>query len=142
AALHDGQGQVRGTLVLHEDITERKRAEEALRQTTEMLEALVRAAPVAITALDLEGRVEIWNPAAERIFGWTEEEARGRVTPIVPPDREDELRHELAQAARGEAIVGIETERQRKDGSRITVNIATAPIRNAAGEIRGMMSLL
>src|SRR5690606_26189098 len=98
--------------------------------------------PVAITALDLEGRVEIWNPAAERIFGWTEEEARGRVTPIVPPERRDELRHELAETSRGAAIVGIETERQRKDGSRITVNIDTAPIRDAAGEIRGMMSLL
>ncbi|HEX7091971.1 MAG TPA: PAS domain S-box protein [Longimicrobiales bacterium] len=142
AALYDAAGRVRGTVVVLEDITERKQAEEAVQETNEVLQALILAAPIAVTALDLEGRVEIWNPAAERIFGWTEEEVRGRVTPVVPEERRDELRRELEAASRGESIVGHESERQRKDGSRLAVSISAAPIRGASGEIRGMMSLL
>ncbi len=142
APLHDARGQVRGTMVIIDDITERKQAEEALQETKERLEALVRSAPITVTALDLEGRVELWNPAAERIFGWTADEVYGRRIPLVPEDKQDELERELDAAARGEAIVGLETERVRKDGSRAAVRVSTAPLRNAAGEVRGMMSLV
>jgi len=142
AALHDAAGRVRGTVVLLEDISQRKQAEKALQETNEILQALIKSAPIAITLLDLEGRVEIWNPEAERIFGWKEEEVKGRVTPVVPEDRLDELRHELETASRGESIVGLETERQRKDGSRLAVSVSAAPVLGADGRTRGMMSLI
>jgi PAS domain-containing protein len=53
----------------------RSRDEEALRETMQTLQALVQAAPVAIHLTDLEGKVRLWNPAAETIFGWTQAEA-------------------------------------------------------------------
>ncbi len=142
APLNDAQGKVRGTVVVIEDITERKRAEAELQETTERLQALVRAAPIAVATLDLEGKVDLWNPAAERIFGWAAEEVYGRVTPLTPEDRMDELWSELEAASRGEAVVGFETERRRKDGSRVAVRISTAPLRDSTGKVRGMMSLV
>ncbi|HWV57911.1 MAG TPA: PAS domain S-box protein [Longimicrobiales bacterium] len=142
APLRDATGRVRGTIIILEDISERKRAETALHETTERLEAVLRAVPIAVTSLDLEGRVQFWNPAAERIFGWTEAEARGRITPVVPEDRRDELERELEATRRGEPIVGFETERVAKDGRRIAVRLSTAPLRDRAGEVRGMTSLI
>lgn len=142
APLYDATGRVRGTMVVTEDITERKKSEEALQETTQRLQALVQAAPITVKLMDMEGRVQLWNPAAERIFGWTEEEVRGRVTPLIPEDKRDEFRGELEAAARGEAVVGLETERIRKDGSRAAVRISTAPIRAGTGEVTGMISLI
>ena len=68
--LQKANGEVFGVLGVYEDITEYKQAEEALRQTTQKLQTVINAAPLAIYVLDLEGRVLMWNPAAERIFGW------------------------------------------------------------------------
>lgn len=124
------------------DVSESVAAAREHRETMETLQALVQAAPVAIAALDLEGKVEIWNPAAERIFGWSADEVRGKTTPIVPEEQMAELRRELEAAEKGELIVGRETIRQRKDGTRVRVTLSTAPLRDARGEVRGMMSLL
>ena len=58
--------------------------------TSELLRSVFAASPLAITATDAEGLVKLWNPAAERLFGWTEAEATGQPIPTVPADREDE----------------------------------------------------
>ena len=59
---------------LQQDIQVRLQAEEALRQTTQKLQTVINAAPLAIYVLDLQGRLQMWNPAAERIFGWRQED--------------------------------------------------------------------
>jgi PAS domain S-box-containing protein len=82
--LRGADGEVTGVLAAIADITEQRRAErereaaeEALRRSEERQRALISSSPVAIVALDAAGRVESWNPAAERIFGWTEAEVVG-----------------------------------------------------------------
>ena len=84
-----------------EDITERKWAEESLHEITAKLQSLVQASPLAIIALDREGRVMSWNPAAEHIFGWCEREVLGRPVPIVPADQQQEFRTMIAEEWQG-----------------------------------------
>jgi len=70
--VHDATGEVSETVGYIEDITERKERERELQETNERLNAVIDASPDAIIALDTEGTVTLWNPAAERIFGWSE----------------------------------------------------------------------
>ena len=118
-----------------------KRTEQALRESNATLNALVESSPLAVVVTDMDGRVVRWNPAAERIFGWTAEEALGRPLPFVPPHRRDELRSNLAHVLAGRAIIGREAERVRRDGSPITISISTAPLRDQHGTVVGVVGL-
>jgi two-component system CheB/CheR fusion protein len=116
------------------EITERKRAEEALRETNQTLRALIQACPLAVMVLRPEdGAVQLWNPAAERIFGWTEKEVLGRPVPAVPPERWDELRRNLHATLNGRPFQGEQARRLRKDGSWIDVNLWSAPLNAPEG---------
>jgi PAS domain S-box-containing protein/excisionase family DNA binding protein len=121
---------------------DRRRAEAALHETNQTLQALIQASPVAIINLDPQGIVEIWNPAAERIYGWSEQEVKGRPLPTVPADREEEYRRDHRDASRGVIFNGLETRRRRKDGTLIDVSISTAPLRNASGEVTSVVALV
>lgn len=121
---------------------ERKRAEAALHETNQTLQALIQASPVAIINLNPQGIVEIWNPAAERIYGWSEQEVKGRPLPTVPADREEQYRRDHHDASRGVIFNGLETRRRRKDGTLIDVSISTAPLRNASGEVTSVVALV
>ena len=82
------------------DISKRKRTEEALRETTQTLQALIQASPLPIIARDRDAKVKMWNPAAERIFGWSEEEVLGHPYPIVPEEKQEEFRANLERSLR------------------------------------------
>jgi PAS domain S-box-containing protein len=111
------------------EITQRKRAEEALRESNQTLSALIQASPLGVMVLRPEdGTVQLWNPAAERIFGWTESEVLGRPLPVVPEDRREELRGILDAVARGEPLQGVETRHRRKDGTPIDVSLWMAAV--------------
>ncbi len=97
-------------------------AREALRDAHHTLSAVVESSPTAITVLELDGTVRLWNPAAERIFGWKAEEVLGRASPAIPADKELEFVDNLARVSRGESILGQETRRQRRDGTLIDVS--------------------
>lgn len=129
-------------LALARDITEHLRTEEALRQANEVLEAMIQASPLAIAAYDRDWRVTLWNPAAERIFGWSAEEVLGRIPPSVPPDRADETREFSVQLLAGRRITDMETERLRRDGQHIPVSLSAAPLRDAHGEVGGAMAIM
>jgi len=137
----DGRTVV-ATIAQGTDITERKQAEEALRETTQTLQALIQASPLAILTMDPQGNVRTWNPAAERTFGWSEQEAVGRPNPIIPEDRQNEFRALLDAVLQGNLFSKAETRRRRKDGSLIDVSLSTAAMRNATGDIIGVMSML
>ena len=124
------------------DISDRKQAEAARSQINQTLEALIRACPLAITVLGADdGIVKMWNPAAERIFGWSESEAVGQFVPSIPPDKREEFMANLKGIRAGNAIAGMETQRQRKDGSSIDIGLWATPVRDGEGNINCMSIL-
>ncbi|MBV8593092.1 MAG: PAS domain S-box protein, partial [Caulobacteraceae bacterium] len=92
----------------------------------------------AILSKDLSGVILSWNASAQRLFGFTAEEAIGKsITIIIPADRLDEEPVILGKIARGEGIEHFETVRQRKDGSLVDISLTISPIRNSRGKIVG-----
>ncbi len=123
-----------GFSALVEDTTERKHVEEA----SSRLVAIVRSSDEAIVGKDLDGIITAWNPAAERLFGFSAQEAVGRsIRMIVPADRQAEEDDVLSRLRRGETIEHMETVRIRKDGTPIDVALTVSPIRGADGRIIG-----
>jgi PAS domain S-box-containing protein len=139
--LRDDKGRVIAALSSGEDITERKKAEEALRETTQTLQALIQASPLPIFAVDRELIVKTWNPAAERTFGWGAQEVIGRKYPAIPEEKMDEA-DALFSRALESGLTEVETLRQRKDGSLIDVSISAAPLRDSCGNVNGVMAVL
>jgi len=98
------------------------------------LTALIDSADDAIISKTLDGVITSWNKGAERIFGFTAEEAVGNpITIIIPPDHLDEEPRILARMRAGERIEHFETIRQRKDGRRIDVSLTVSPIKGPNG---------
>ena len=97
-------------------------------------QAIIELSDDAILSKDLDGVILSWNHGAERLFGFTAEEAIGKpVTIIIPLDRRDEEPAILEKIHRGERIDHFETVRQRKDGSLLDISLTISPIRNRAG---------
>jgi PAS domain S-box-containing protein len=112
-----------------------------LRQSEDRLHAVIESSPLAIVEFDLESRVVGWNPAAERIFGWTRVEMLGRADlPHVPESKREESRRlDEIVTDEGRAFSDFETFRQRKDGTPVDVAIAGAPVRDGSGQVVGNM---
>jgi PAS domain S-box-containing protein len=103
-----------------------------------VLAAIVESSDDAIIGKTLDGRIRTWNAGAERVFGYTAEEAIGRsITMLMPPDRVHEEAMIVATLSRGERIDHYETERVTKDGRRIHISLSVSPIRDATGTIVG-----
>lgn len=128
--------------VISRDITERKYAEEALRSTNELLQALINAAPLAIDVVDTDGNVKLWSPAAERLFGWTTEEVLEAPLPFIAEGKQPEVEEQVKSELRGIARLGLETKRICKDGSTIDVQLWTAPLHDSEGEIIGSVAII
>ena len=124
------------------DITAQKEIEDRLRQANERLTALIHASPVGIVILDAAGNCQLWNPAAERIFGWREDEVLGRPLPTVAPEQLDEHRRLRERVLKDEAFTELEVVRSRKDGTRIYISLSTAPLRDRSGTICGVLGLM
>jgi two-component system, cell cycle sensor histidine kinase and response regulator CckA len=129
------------TGILH-DISQRKLAEANLKETNATLEALIKTSPLAITVLDLEGKVLSWNPAAERIFGWSAEEVLGRPLPVVAEEERSGFIEILARNAGGEPMSGSELRRKRKDGSPVDLSLWTAPLCGPEGQVNAVLSII
>src|SRR4051794_10154353 len=108
------------------------------RESQGRFAAIVRDAHDGVIAKDLKGIITAWNPAAQRMYGYTPEEAIGRhISMIVPGDHAHEEQVILDKIAAGQRLDTYETERIRKDGVRIDVALTVSPIRDAGGEIVG-----
>jgi PAS domain S-box-containing protein len=112
---------------------EHRRALAELTHTSSRLATLVEAAPVAIIEVDLAGRVRRWNPAAERILGWSANEVMGASLPAIPPDQRPEFQAVCAEAQRGRTFAGIEVRWLRRDGEGIELTLGIAPLPEEAG---------
>ncbi len=124
----------RAKLVLVNDVTERKQAEEVRAR----LAAIVESSEEAIISKTLEGRITSWNRGAENLFGYSAEEAVGKsMLMLFPPERVGEESEILARIRHGEKVDHFETVRVTKSGKLIDVSVTLSPIRNKQGKIIG-----
>ena len=122
------------------DLTQRVETEEALRETHDTLHALIAAAPVAVFSTDAGGRIQTWNPQAERLFGRPASDVMGRAWPIAGDD--DGLLHALDRALTGEPVADFEARTPTADGTLRDVSIAAAPLRDGHGAVRGAVAFI
>jgi PAS domain S-box-containing protein len=139
--LFDEQGKVVMAGEYLRNINARRRFESELRGANQLLEAIIDASPLAIIALDRGVNLTLWNPAAERMFGWKKEEVIGKPYPIVSEDRQDEVMDNIRALNEGESRRSMETLRMHKDGTLIDVSLSTAPMLNSEGATIGYMAI-
>ncbi|HWD68707.1 MAG TPA: PAS domain S-box protein [Solirubrobacteraceae bacterium] len=126
----DGSGRTTHLYGSTQDVTERVQRERELRY----LAAIVEQSGEAITSKDASGNFTEWNSGAERLYGYSANEAIGRpVSLILPEHRSNEARELLERALAGETVEQFETERRRKDGTTIDVSITVSPVRDPQG---------
>ena len=130
----DEWGKPVGAVNVLVDITDRRRAEQARAQ----LAAIVESSDDAIVSKDLNGIIQNWNAAAQRLFGYTAEEAVGRhISLIIPAERADEEDKIIARLRAGERVYHFDTVRVRKDGQPVHVSLTISPVRDETGRIVG-----
>jgi len=123
---------------LEKEIAERRKAEEEIRQ----LAMIVESSDDAIIGKTVEGIVLSWNRGAEKIYGYSAEEIKGRsISVLAPSDRPDDVPQILDRIRRGEHVDHYETVRVRKDGSKIHVSLTVSPIKDPTGIIIGASAI-
>ncbi|MCS3835585.1 PAS domain S-box-containing protein [Pseudomonas sp. JAI111] len=132
--IFNANGTMIGAVNMLVDLTEQTKADEAALRH----DAIVESSDDAIIAKDLMGRIINWNKGAQRLFGYTAEEAIGKpIAILIPQDRANEEPGILERIRRGERIEHYETIRRRKDGSLVEISLSISPIRNKQGFIVG-----
>ena len=134
APIRDESGTTVGVVLVFRDVSERKHTD----LTRAHLAAIVESSDDAIVSKTLQSVILSWNKGAERLFGYSAQEAIGQpITMLLPPDRRDEEQQILQRIIRGERIEHFETVRVSKDGRRIDISLTISPIRDAGGAIVG-----
>lgn len=124
------------------DVTSPRQMKQELEEALAELRTLIQASPLAIVAVDREGRITGWNPAAQKIFGWAEAEVLGRPNPVIPPENQAQFKQILGRLLAGEPLADLELSRRRQDGSRLDVRLFAAPMYDAKGESIGAMAVM
>jgi len=131
---------------LDQRVTERTNdldvANQQLERLNTELSTLIRSAPVAIIALNTAGEVTIWNPAADRLTGFTDREARAARPTLTTSNGTEEFESLLKRACLGENFDNVELELRRRDGSPFVANIAAAALGDASGNLHGAIITL
>lgn len=141
APIRDEHGYVSGCVLIFRDVTAQRLAERDKTNqliTAQLLASIVASSNDAIIGKTLDGVIQSWNAAAERLFGYTAEQAVGRhISLVIPPERiaeEDEI---IASLRAGQQIEHFETERVRSDGQHIPVSLTISPIKDDSGNVIG-----
>lgn len=146
APIRDEQGQVSGAVLIFRDITERRRLEleNADRaRASRLLAAIVESSEDAIISRTLDGTIQTWNAAAERLFGYPAADVVGRsIDLLIPAERMAEEREIVARLRTGERIAAMDTVRLRRDGQPVPVSLTTSTIRDGAGNIVGASKII
>jgi PAS domain S-box-containing protein len=134
APIRDEQGTVRGVVVVFRDATAQRRTQEI----NERFAAIVEHSDDAIISKRLDGTITSWNAAAERLYGYTAQEALGQpISMIVPPEKRAELEGIMRRLRSDERIDHLETVRMRRDGTRVDVSLTISLIKDAYGKAIG-----
>ena len=131
--VRDTFGRIVAAATSARDISQRRVLESA-----QYLAAIVENSDDAIVSIDLGGKILSWNDAAERMYGYSEDEAVGQPIDIVIPEDKGKRQEEVDirdKMARGEQIKHYETTRRRKDGAVFQVSVSISPVRDASGRI-------
>jgi len=134
----DGNGVITGCVIFMQDVTERMLSQSEVARTNEYLEGFIDNSADAIVTSDLDGMITSWNKGAEKIFGFSREDALGKFYPSIPDFLMEPEREMIERIKQGEVLRDIETFRKKKDGSIITVSLTLSPIKNAKGEVIGI----
>lgn len=137
-AIKDQNGQIMGLVGTHTDITQRKRAELALREREERLRTLLVANPDPMVMYDTQGAPQYLNPAFTEVFGWTLEELKGRRIPFVPDDQKAITAQQIDKIFMSRTTAQFESKRLTRDGRILDVMISAAIIRGPGGKPAGM----
>lgn len=130
----DSTGRIVGVSKVARDVSDRKRSD----RNDALLAAIVDSSDDVIISKNADGIITSWNKSAERILGYTADEAIGKhIMLIIPPDRWDEENGILRRLRRGERIDHFETVRRRKDGVLLDLSLTISPIRDSSGRIVG-----
>jgi len=141
APIRNEFGYVSGCVLIFRDVTaqrqlERDRANQLL--TARLLASIVESSNDAIISKTLDGIIQSWNAAAERLFGYTAQQAIGRhISLIIPPERIAEEDTIIAKLKEGQRIEHFETERASSDGKHITVSLTISPLKDDSGNVIG-----
>ncbi|PKQ38825.1 MAG: hypothetical protein CVT59_01735 [Actinobacteria bacterium HGW-Actinobacteria-1] len=139
-SLYKGLGFVTVTsIVLYASVT---RGTRRFASLSERLSTFIDVAPIPIVSLDLQNRVVLWNPAAERVFGWTAEEVLGKRNPIVPEEEWDTFIENQERLLNAPTATGFEVVRTRKDGQRLRLRIFNAAVHDERGAVIGTIGVL
>lgn len=125
-------------------IEARDRAEANLDRTTDILSAMIQSSPVATQAFALDRTVTIWNPASERLFGWTADELIGRTLPeeMTPDDERASSMARIQRTIGGATVEGDRVRRRTKSGEMRWIDIYAAPLRDRSGQPIGVVGQL
>jgi len=120
----------------------------ALREANRTLDAekqlnqvIIQSSPFAIYTRDRQGLVTAWNLAAEKLYGWRADEILGKTLQSVPAGKEKETAELRQKVLRGENVIQVEIQRQKRDGTLFDVSTTLAPLRDASGEIDGYLAI-
>lgn len=132
--IRDASGTMVGAVNMLVDLSRQKRDENLEHR----LAAIVESSDDAIVSKDLGGIIRTWNAGAERLFGYSAEEAVGQhITLLIPEDRLHEEPRIIGKIMRGERFEHYETVRRRRDGSLVDVSLTVSPVRDASGRVIG-----
>jgi PAS domain S-box-containing protein len=146
APISDEEGVVSGCVLIFRDVTEQRRMERAKSgqlMTARLLASIIESSDDAIISKSLDGVIQSWNAAAERLFGYTAAEAVGRhISLLIPRERIAEEDQIIARLKEGGRIEHFETERVRSDGSRVLVSLTVSPVKDDAGQVIGASKIV
>jgi two-component system, NtrC family, sensor kinase len=138
SVVKDSQGKASHYIAQIEDITLRRQADEAQA----FLASLVESSQDGIVGTTPQGVVMSWNRGAEALYGYSAEEMIGQpISVLIPQERQEQLSQVLETIQNGKSLSGYETFRIRKDGTRVDVSLAIAPVFDAGGKVTGMASI-
>jgi PAS domain S-box-containing protein len=135
------EGEIVGCVLVFRDVTERRRLEKENASrlvAARLLASIVESSEDAIVSKSLDGIIQTWNAAAERIFGYLAEEVIGRhINILIPSDRQDEEEMIISRIRAGERVEHFDTVRRRKDGQHIPVSLTISPVKDDKGKVIG-----
>ena len=146
APIRDDQGRVSGCVLVFRDVSDKRRLERQAASRlvdARMLASIVESSDDAIVSKSLDGIIQSWNAAAERVFGYTADQAVGKhISLVIPPDRIAEEDYIIASLRAGRRVDHFVTERVRSDGRRIHVSLTISPVKDEAGNVIGASKIV